>query len=148
MSVLSVSTSTVHTFNKQPTTYIYLLAGLGVQGDIHCSTTPSSSPRQVHIIDSSLFDTLSKPSSKYPSFELYPGDLGENITTQGVDLISLSEGTKLHFGDQYVSGKYFSSYSGLSQDESFPFKPFSLETSALETVPGATTSPAPRRRNC
>jgi MOSC domain-containing protein YiiM len=99
MSVLSVSMSTVHTFNKQPASYIYLLAGLGVQGDIHCSTTPSSNPRQVHIIDSSLFETLSKPSSKYPSFELYPGSLGENITTQGIDLISLSEGTKLHFGD-------------------------------------------------
>jgi MOSC domain-containing protein YiiM len=70
------------------------------QGDIHCASTPSpSNLRQVHLIDSSLFSSLSKPSSKHPSFQLSPGSLGENITTQNIDLFSLSEGTRLHFGD-------------------------------------------------
>jgi MOSC domain-containing protein YiiM len=64
-----------------------------------CASAPTSSPRQVHIIDSSLFSHLASPSSKHPSFALTPGSLGENITTEGLDLISLSEGTRLHFGD-------------------------------------------------
>jgi MOSC domain-containing protein YiiM len=64
-----------------------------------CATSPTTSPRQVHIIDSSLFAHLASHSSKHPSFALSPGSLGENITTDGLDLISLSEGTRLHFGD-------------------------------------------------
>jgi len=64
-----------------------------------CSPSPSNNPRQVHIIDSSLFTQLESASSKYPSFGLSPGALGENITTEGLDLFSLSEGTRLHFGD-------------------------------------------------
>jgi MOSC domain-containing protein YiiM len=100
MSVYSVSMSAEHSFSKSPTSYIYLLNNLGVQGDVHCSATPSSSNlRQVSLVASELFTDLAKPSSKYPSFTLSSGALGENITTSGVDLISLSEGTKLHFGD-------------------------------------------------
>lgn len=99
MSVLSVQMSSSHTFYKSPVQYIYLLSNLGVQGDIHCASTPTSSPRQVSIIDSSLFAHLASPSTKHPSFALAPGSLGENITTTGVDLVSLSEGTRLHFGD-------------------------------------------------
>jgi MOSC domain-containing protein YiiM len=73
---------------------------LNIKTDLHsCATAPTSSPRQVHIIDSSLFSHLASPSSKYPSFALSPGSLGENITTDGLDLTSLSEGTRLHFGD-------------------------------------------------
>jgi MOSC domain-containing protein YiiM len=64
-----------------------------------CAKKPTTSPRQVHIIDSSLFTHLATPSSKHPAFALSPGSLGENITTEGIDLISLSEGTRLHFGD-------------------------------------------------
>ena len=30
-------------------------------------------------------------------FQVKPGDLGENITTSGLDLLSLGVGTKLHF---------------------------------------------------
>jgi MOSC domain-containing protein YiiM len=30
-------------------------------------------------------------------FDLEPSDLGENITTHGIDLLALSKGTKLHF---------------------------------------------------
>ncbi|KAG4440304.1 hypothetical protein IFR05_004211 [Cadophora sp. M221] len=98
MSVLSVSMSTTPGFSKSPTSYIYLLTNLGVQGDIHCATTPTTSARQVHLIDSSLFKHLSTLSSKHPSFTISPGDLGENITTANIDLTSLSRDTLLHFG--------------------------------------------------
>lgn len=30
-------------------------------------------------------------------YDLKPGDIGENITTHGIDLLALSKGTKLHF---------------------------------------------------
>lgn len=100
MSVLSVSISDTHSFGKTPTDYIYLLRQHGVQGDAHCSPRPSSSNlRQVHLVASELFSDLAAPSSRYPSFQLSPGSLGENITTQGVDLVRLGEGTRLHFGD-------------------------------------------------
>jgi len=100
MSVYAVSMSTQHSFSKYPTSYIYLLNNLGVQGDVHCSASASSSNlRQVSLVASELFTELAKPSSKHSSFVLSSGALGENITTQGVDLVGLSEGTKLHFGD-------------------------------------------------
>jgi MOSC domain-containing protein YiiM len=100
MSVLSVSVSPTHSFAKTPTAYIYLLTSLGVQGDAHCSSASSSANlRQVSLVASELFHDLKKPSSKYPSFQLAPGCLGENITTVGIDLVTLGEGTKLHFGE-------------------------------------------------
>lgn len=102
MSVLSVSTSTTHTFSKQQNSHIYLLTGCGVEGDIHCTSTPkssSSNPRQVHLIASELFTELVKPDSKGRAYKISPGALGENITTRGIDLVGLGEGTKLHFGN-------------------------------------------------
>ncbi|PVH87332.1 hypothetical protein DL98DRAFT_387597, partial [Cadophora sp. DSE1049] len=63
-----------------------------------CASTPTTSPRQVHLIDSSLFTYLSSPSSKHPSFTITPGQLGENITTSNIDLVSLPRDTLLHFG--------------------------------------------------
>ena len=35
-------------------------------------------------------------------FHVTPGDLGENITTRGIDLLGLSAGTRLHLGDEAV----------------------------------------------
>ncbi|TVY46221.1 hypothetical protein LOCC1_G002541, partial [Lachnellula occidentalis] len=96
MSVLSVGLSTTHSLAKSPTSYIYLLTNQGVQSDVHCSPTPSSNPRQVSLLDSSLLTTLSKGT---PSLALSPGSLGENITTSDLDLTSLPLNTLLHFGD-------------------------------------------------
>ncbi|TVY41731.1 hypothetical protein LSUB1_G001671, partial [Lachnellula subtilissima] len=93
MSVLSVGLSTTHSLAKSPTSYIYLLTNQGVQSDVHCSPTPSSNPRQVSLLDSSLLTTLSA------STPLSPGSLGENITTSNLDLTSLPLHTLLHFGD-------------------------------------------------
>lgn len=87
MSVYSVSSSSTHSFAKPPTSYIYLLPSSGVQGDAHCT---SDSNRQVHLIASEFLATYS----------LSAGDLGENITTTGIDLLHLSEGSRLHFGDE------------------------------------------------
>jgi MOSC domain-containing protein YiiM len=53
--------------------------------------------RQVHLIQSELFDEV-----KALGFVVGPGDLGENITTRGLDLTGLPLGTLLHLGDTAV----------------------------------------------
>lgn len=103
--VLSVSRSSAHTFSKPTVEVIQLLAGLGVEGDAHCGTTVkhrsrvAQNPdqpnlRQVHLIHAELFTELAGMG-----FSVAPGDLGENITTQGVTLLSLPVGTRLQLGN-------------------------------------------------
>jgi MOSC domain-containing protein YiiM len=53
--------------------------------------------RQVHLIHEELFDEL-RPKN----FTVRPGDMGENVTTRGIDLLSLPAGTRLHLGDSAV----------------------------------------------
>jgi len=53
--------------------------------------------RQVHLMHSELFDEV-----RTKGFDVKPGDLGENITTAGIDLLGLSTGTRLYLGDDAV----------------------------------------------
>jgi MOSC domain-containing protein YiiM len=53
--------------------------------------------RQVHLIHAELFDEL-----RDKGFRVAPGDLGENITTSGIDLLSLPTGARLHVGSAAV----------------------------------------------
>jgi MOSC domain-containing protein YiiM len=87
---------------------IRLLAGLGVEGDAHQGETVKhrsrvardpSRPnlRQVHLIHAELHDELRRAG-----FAVSPGQMGENITTRGVDLLALPTGTRLHLGDAAV----------------------------------------------
>jgi MOSC domain-containing protein YiiM len=104
--VTSVNVSAVHAFSKTPALEVSLLAGLGVEGDAHCGTTvrhrhdrrkdPSrANLRQVHLLATELLDELAQQG--HP---LRPGDLGENVTTTGVDLLGLPAGTVLRLGDE------------------------------------------------
>ncbi|WP_150245693.1 MOSC domain-containing protein [Nocardiopsis quinghaiensis] len=104
--VQSVSSSAGHTFSKGVLPGIRLLAGLGVEGDAHLGTTVqhrsrvAADPtqpnlRQVHLIHAELFDEVAGAG-----FSVGPGQLGENVTTRGVDLLALSAGTVLRFGDR------------------------------------------------
>jgi len=56
-----------------------------------------SSPnlRQVHLIHEELFDEL-----RQAGFAVSAGDMGENVTTRGVDLLSLPKGARLHIGNE------------------------------------------------
>jgi len=49
--------------------------------------------RQVHLIHAELHDEL-----RAAGFTVQPGDIGENVTTRGIDLLSLPTGTRLHIG--------------------------------------------------
>jgi MOSC domain-containing protein YiiM len=106
--VVSVSRSHQHNFSKQPLPSILLVEGLGVEGDAHSGTTvqhlsrvradpTQPNLRQVHLIQAELFDELGRNN-----FAVHAGDLGENITTRGVDLLGLPEGTILRVGANAV----------------------------------------------
>ena len=93
-----------HAFSKSPAPSIRLLAGLGVEGDAHNGVTVqhrsriAADPtqpnlRQVHLLHAELFDELADKS-----FKVSAGQLGENITTRGLELLSLPTGTRLHIG--------------------------------------------------
>jgi len=104
--VIAVSSSSTHLFSKSAGASITLLAGLGVQGDAHCGATVKHCSRvardptqpnfrQVHLIHSELFVELLARG-----FRVEPGQLGENITTEGIDLLALPAGTELHVGEE------------------------------------------------
>ncbi|KAK5656748.1 hypothetical protein OQA88_4296 [Cercophora sp. LCS_1] len=98
MSTASLSISATHTFSKTPVSSLTLLPGIGIKGDCHAGTTvqhrsrmhivpPPANLRQVHLIAQETLDELG----------VGPGEIGENITTVGVDLLGLGRGAKLHF---------------------------------------------------
>lgn len=93
-----------HRFSKLRQPWVDLVAGLGVAGDAHLGrsvqhlsrvardpTAPNL--RQVHLIHAELFEELAGQGHR-----VAPGDMGENVTTQGVDLLGLPTGTRLHLG--------------------------------------------------
>jgi len=103
-AVVAVCRSGRHSFSKRPELLISGRAGHGVEGDAHAGATVKhrsrvardpSQPnlRQVHLIHAELFDELAEAG-----FSVVPGDLGENVTTSGIDLLSLPAGSRLHIG--------------------------------------------------
>jgi MOSC domain-containing protein YiiM len=106
--VTAVSRSASHTMVKPNQESIYLLCGLGVEGDAHLGETVKhrsrvrrdpSQPnlRQVHLIHEELHEELRRAG-----FRVVPGQMGENVTTRGVNLLGLPAGTRLHLGDGAV----------------------------------------------
>ena len=107
-SVVAVSRDADHRFSKATHDSIRLLAGLGVEGDAHLGVTvqhlsriaqdpAQPNLRQVHLIHAELFDEL-----RSAGYEVGPGDLGENVTTRGLDLLGLPRGTLLRLGPDAV----------------------------------------------
>jgi MOSC domain-containing protein YiiM len=103
-SVVTVSIDGKHRFSKTPKLSITLTSGHGVEGDAHygpfvrhrylARRNPKAlNLRQVHLIQSELFDALWTSG-----FEVHSGDLGENVTTVGLDLECLPLGTVLRLG--------------------------------------------------
>src|ERR1700761_9398130 len=93
--VAAVSRSARHNFSKPTEMSIRLLAGLGVAGDAHMGKTvkhrsraridpTQPNLRQVHLVHAALHDELQRTG-----FDVGPGDIGENITTRGIDLLGL-----------------------------------------------------------
>ena len=103
-TVTAVSKSTIHSFSKQNQESIKLLTGLGVEGDTHIGekvqhrSRVAKDPdqpnlRQVHLIHAELHDEL-----REHGFDISAGQMGENITTRGIDLLGLPTGSRLRIG--------------------------------------------------
>ncbi|WDV55641.1 MOSC domain-containing protein [Streptomyces coeruleorubidus] len=106
--VTAVSSNGEYSFTKPNRDSIRLLAGLGVEGDVHAGVTVKHRSRvaqdptrpnlrQVHLMHEELFAEVDEEG-----FKVAPGELGENITTQGIDLLALPVGTLLRVGDNAV----------------------------------------------
>ena len=107
-TIVAVHLSAAHTFSKPSQPAIVLIEGLGVKGDAHLGETvkhrsrvkadpTQPNLRQVHLIHAELHDEL-----RGRGFDVKPGDMGENITTRGIDLLGLPAGTLLRLGEEAV----------------------------------------------
>jgi MOSC domain-containing protein YiiM len=104
--IASLSRSPVHEFSKNAAETLRLLAGYGIEGDAHggdrvqhrsrVAVDPTQpNLRQVHLLHTELLRELTEEG-----FAVGPGQLGENILTDGLDLLGLPTGTCLKLGDQ------------------------------------------------
>ncbi|CAN5253874.1 MOSC domain-containing protein [soil metagenome] len=108
IEVVAVARQKQHRVTKDIVDTILLIAGRGVEGDAHMGekvkhrydarkNPDRPNLRQVHLIQSELFDELADRG-----FAVGPGLMGENVTTRGIDLLSLPKGTRLRLGDDAV----------------------------------------------
>ncbi len=104
--VIALCSSSTHTMSKGARSQLILLKGLGVEGDAHMGekvkhrsrvVKDPNQPnlRQVHLIHSELHQELISKG-----FRISPGDMGENITTKGIDLLTLPKDTILAIGNE------------------------------------------------
>lgn len=102
--VRAVHAKATHSFSKDSVPVIELVAGLGVAGDAHQGATvrhrsrvakdpTQPNLRQVHLLQQELLDELAARG-----LHVKPGQMGENITTAGLSLLRLAEGTVLRIG--------------------------------------------------
>nr|WP_319388473.1 MOSC domain-containing protein [uncultured Cohaesibacter sp.] len=102
--VRAVSLDDRHAFSKKLKDSIRLLEGLGVEGDAHMgekvqhrsrvrANPDQPNLRQVHLMHQELFEEMA-----LKGFAIQPADMGENITTSGIDLLSLPTGAVLQIG--------------------------------------------------
>lgn len=107
-SVTAVSRAAHHTFSKPTASDVTLVEGWGVEGDAHAGVTTQHrylvkkdpgrvNLTQVHLMPAELFDEL-----RGAGFEVSAGQLGENVTVHGIDLIALPLGTRLHLGAEAI----------------------------------------------
>jgi len=107
-TVAAVHADPEHRMAKVPQRSIRLLAGLGVEGDAHLGVTvqhrsrvrtdpTQPNLRQVHLVAAELHAEL-----RSSGFTVTPGQMGENVTTDGLDLLGLPAGTRLRIGTEAV----------------------------------------------
>jgi hypothetical protein len=103
--IIALSKSGTHSMSKFNEDAIELIQDFGIEGDVHAGKTvkhrylvfkkkDAPNLRQVHLIHRELFDEL-----KAEGFDIQPGLIGENITTEGIELLNLPTNTILHLGE-------------------------------------------------
>lgn len=105
---MAVSRDPDHRFSKPVVDEITLVAGWGIEGDTHAGVTVQHRSRvardpnqpnlrQVHLIHAELFDEVAASG-----YRVEAGQLGENVTTRGVDLLALPADALLRLGEEAV----------------------------------------------
>jgi MOSC domain-containing protein YiiM len=109
IEITALHRSPVHGFSKRAEDRLTLITMIGVEGDAHAGATVKhrsrvaadpSQPnlRQVHLLHEEVIAKINAQG-----FDIRPGDVGENITTRGLDLLALPRHTRLHAGDVILS---------------------------------------------
>lgn len=107
-AVISVASDSQHNIVKPVQASIKLIAGWGVEGDAHAGKTvqhrydkrrnpDAPNLRQVHLMHAELFDQMAELG-----IAVKPGEMGENITTRGIDILNLPRGTQLKIGEAVI----------------------------------------------
>jgi MOSC domain-containing protein YiiM len=89
-TVVSVNLSEKKTVRKTPGTSGVLVVGSGFDGDAHAGDWH----RQVSLLAE---ESIAKMQAK--GLDVDAGDFAENITTRGIDLVSLPVGTRVRIGE-------------------------------------------------
>ena len=89
--IVSINISEKKGVRKKPVDEVLLKAEYGIEGDAHAS---SEWHRQV-----SLLAQESIKKMQDLGLDVNAGDFAENITTEGIDLVSLPVGTRMTIGD-------------------------------------------------
>ena len=103
--VIAVSLSDIHSIRKYNQSYIHIIEGFGVEGDAHAGPRVKHrylvkkdperpNLRQVHLISLEIYREL-----QAMGFAIEPGEMGENITTEDIDIMDLPVDTVLKIGD-------------------------------------------------
>lgn len=107
-TVIAVASDSQHNIVKPVQASIKLIAGWGVEGDAHAGKTiqhrydkrrnpDAPNLRQVHLMHAELFDQVTELG-----MTVKPGEMGENITTRGIDILNLPRGTHLKIGEAVI----------------------------------------------
>lgn len=92
--IIAVCTSEKKQTKKIDVRYACLKENYGIIGDAHSS---EDTHRQI-----SLLAVESVNKMRELGLDVHPGDFAENLTTEGIDLVSLPVGTKLSVGEEIV----------------------------------------------
>ena len=106
--VIAVASDTGHNIVKPVRDSIRLVAGWGVEGDAHAGKTvqhrydkrrnpDAPNLRQVHLMHAELFDAMAELG-----LAVSAGQMGENITVRGLDILNLPRGTHLKIGNAVI----------------------------------------------
>ncbi|KYH33387.1 MOSC domain-containing protein [Neomoorella mulderi] len=92
--IVAVCTSAAKGERKKNIGRGMLIANHGLEGDAHAGPWH----RQVSLL---AMESITKMQAK--GMQVGPGDFAENLTTEGIDLVSLPVGTKLRIGDRVLA---------------------------------------------
>lgn len=88
--VISINVSEKKTARKTPVEYAEVIKDFGIKGDAHAANWH----RQVSFLSIESIEKMRKKG-----LNVGPGDFAENITTEGIDLLSLPIGARFKVGE-------------------------------------------------